>query len=98
MFQIKKIAVQEGLQNRGLYIEFSPALPLLPKSYKQHPDIQFKISLDNQDSLVTGVIKTTNSEVIMIPEKPEWATKRLVQNTINRKESIISINTTIVVR
>lgn len=97
-FQIKKISVQPNLKNRGLHIEFSPSLPLLPLKFKQSPDIQFQISIDNHDSLVTGVIKTTNSEVIMIPKDPEWATKRIVHNTIKRKEDKILIKTIIGVR
>lgn len=97
-FQIKKISVQPNLKSRGLHIEFSPSLPLLPIKFKQPPDIQFQISIDNHDSLVTGVIKATDSELIMIPKDPEWAKKRIVHNTIKRKENTILIKTTIEVR
>ncbi|MFA5904014.1 MAG: hypothetical protein WC836_08740 [Desulfobacula sp.] len=97
-FQIKKISVQSDLKSRGFQIEFMPSLPLFVFDFMHPSDMRFKISIDSHDSLMTGIIKISGSEIIMIPKEPEWATKRIVQNTIKREENRISIQTTIEAR
>lgn len=99
--EIEEIKMISYSTKKGQFvIKFNPPLPdITAMSGEQGIVSKFAISIDDHQALITGEMSVHNESgkifLTLNPEQPDWATKRAIRISINRKDKEYHLKSTI---